>query len=250
MMAIHHYYIDRTQGWKRGQKRPHTRIINGYTAEEGDVPYIVRLTLGNASCGGTIIGDTWILTAAHCLSGKLYATIYYGSNEKESNIFHRVLFHNFIIHELYEPLPNLRFDIALVRTPRIEFSDTISQIALPAVSDRYDRMVDERAKVCGWGLISLTVIPEILECIDVRVITNEECFKPNNEAIITDSLMCTGTATCFGDSGGPLVTDSLPPKLIGIVKGHFELCNANSVFTRVTSFLEWIHGKTNIPISE
>ena len=54
-------------------------VIDGENANKGDVPWIVSLRtfshLGFTHfCGGSIIGDQWIVTAGHCCLGKKTGT--------------------------------------------------------------------------------------------------------------------------------------------------------------------------------
>lgn len=47
----------------------YSRIIGGIEAEAGEFPWLVSIQAGNEHfCGGAIIDEWWIVTAAHCLS--------------------------------------------------------------------------------------------------------------------------------------------------------------------------------------
>ncbi|KRF97770.1 uncharacterized protein Dwil_GK27030 [Drosophila willistoni] len=234
----------------RGQDTPTNIIFNGYKASDGQAPYIVSLRFSYFElCGGSIIGDTWILTAAHCLINRVYVDILYGSNHVwKPKLVERVGNEKFISHQLYSPGgTSLNYDIALIQTPRVAFSDKINKISLPKFSNKLNSFAGQKTTACGWGLISHIILPKYLRCIDVEILSNQECAKTYDA--ITDDILCTGVvggkSTCNGDSGGPLVTRTKPPILVGIVAFGDILCSSDSFYTRVTTHLEWIYDQTD-----
>ena len=46
------------------------RITHGHEAFEGEYPSMVYLTNGRTYCGGTLINESWVLTAAHCFQNQ------------------------------------------------------------------------------------------------------------------------------------------------------------------------------------
>ncbi|XP_001997665.2 serine protease 1 [Drosophila grimshawi] len=231
------------------QEEPLNIITNGYTAPEGKAPYIVFLSFRNSRsgswCGGSMIGNTWVVTASHCSKGFTSVTIYYGSNQRaQGSISHTVSGSNIINHP--------SDDIALIRTPHVEFSNRISRVRLPSLSDRNKLYVNERTTACGWGQTTSTRTPENLQCVDAPVISNAQCARTYGSRVVHSSVLCTSTSggksICYGDSGGPLVTQS-NTILIGI--SQFTAagrCSAGhpAGFTRITSHLDWIRKQSGI----
>lgn len=104
-------------------------------------------------CGGTIIEENWILTAAHCVYGTSLKvlTVQYGITDI-STYFQNVAFVKEVkCHKNYK-VKSLDNDIALLRlTDRLKFSDTVSKVALP--SQGFQALTGyKNAVLIGWGL--------------------------------------------------------------------------------------------------
>ncbi|XP_051859888.1 serine protease 1-like isoform X2 [Drosophila albomicans] len=227
-------------------------ITNGYPAYEGKAPYIVGLKMGkNNNNGrwvgaGTIIAHNWVLTARHCIAEADFAEVHYGSNRAWNGQYnHKVYKPNLILHE------NSRFDIGLIRTPHVDFHSRVNKVNLPKFSQRNERFVNWWAVACGWGGMANGQLADWLQCIDVQIISNDECRRTFGSGLL-DEILCTrttgGTSPCGGDSGGPLVTHD-SPVLVGITPfGAAGPCTGGhpAGFTRVTSHIEWIRDKSGV----
>ncbi|KAH8342311.1 hypothetical protein KR059_001218 [Drosophila kikkawai] len=232
------------------------RIINGKDAVANQFPYQVGLSFlgskGSWWCGGSIIDNSWVLTAAHCTSGASYVTIYYGATIRTSPQFtHTVSSSNWIQHANYISL-TVRNDISLIKTPAVTFSAAVNKIALPAIASSYSTFVGQTAVASGWGMTSdqETSVTKHLQYADLTVIPNSDCQKTFGSLVVTSKVICVDTtnaiSTCQGDSGGPLALDGI---LIGITSfGAEDGCEigAPAAFTRVTSYLDWIQSNSGI----
>ncbi|XP_044317463.1 serine protease 1-like [Drosophila rhopaloa] len=232
------------------------RITNGKNAVVDQFPYQVGLSFvgskGSWWCGGSIIDNSWVLTAAHCTSGASSVTIYYGATVRTSPQFtYTVTSSNWIQHANYVSL-TVRNDISLIKTPSVSFSASVNKIALPAIASSYSSYVGQTAVASGWGLTSDTAsaVTKDLQYTDLTVIENSECLKAFSSLIVTSRVICVatpkGTSTCQGDSGGPLALDGT---LIGITSfGSPDGCEVGepAAFTRVTSYLDWILANSGV----
>ncbi|XP_052837475.1 serine protease 3-like [Drosophila gunungcola] len=231
------------------------RITNGNVAAEGQVPYIVGVSLNSNGnwwwCGGSIIGNTWVLTAAHCVAGADEASLYYGAiNYNEPAFRHTVSRENLIMYPGYVGLDH---DLAMIRTPHVDFYSLVNKIELPSLNERYNSYENNWAQASGWGAIyDGSNVVEDLRFVEVRVISVSDCQAYYGTETATENVICVdtpdGKSTCQGDSGGPLATRE-GDKLIGVTSfGSIYGCQSGAPagFTRVTNYLEWIKEVTGI----
>lgn len=135
------------------------RIIDGQTAKPGQfpyqvslrVPYLVGHDIAYAHyCGGSIISNRWILSAAHCMDGK-YSTpsnilVYIGAHHYK-NDGRRYFLSKIVKHPKYD-WRILKNDVGLLQTVEtIQFSATVKPIQLSKGFVNKGVV----ATVSGWG---------------------------------------------------------------------------------------------------
>ncbi|XP_054010459.1 proclotting enzyme-like isoform X2 [Hylaeus anthracinus] len=232
------------------------RIVGGQNADPGEWPWIAALfNSGRQFCGGSLIDDKHILTAAHCVANMnpwdvARLTVRLGdynikTNTEIKHIERRVK--RIVRHRGFN-LRTLYNDIALLTLSEpVPFTAQIRPICLPSGSQLYS---GKTATVIGWGSLRESgPQPAILQEVSVPVWTNSECKQKYGAAApggIVDSFLCAGRVakdSCSGDSGGPLMVNDGRWTQVGVVswgigcgKGQYP-----GVYTRVTHFLPWIN---------
>ncbi|XP_075159748.1 serine protease 1-like [Haematobia irritans] len=234
------------------------RITHGHDAATGQFPYQVGLSLHISStssswCGGSLIGNKWVLTAAHCTDGISSVTVYLGATVRTSaEVTHKVGKDDIIIHADWNS-KTLKNDISLIKIPSVTYTTRIKAVKLPSISSSYSTYSGDEAIASGWGRTSdsSSSVATHLQYADMKIITNTVC-KATFGNTITSSNICVstphGVSTCNGDSGGPLVLKSNSVQ-IGLTSfGSAAGCEKGypAAFTRVTSYLEWIKEHTGI----
>lgn len=235
------------------------RVVFGVTAVLGQFPHQALLLItapsGRFMCGGTLLNNRWVLTAAHCANGAsnvqvhLGATSYGNATERDRQIHHGV--NQVIVHYGYEAEVAAN-DLAVLELMRpARFGPTVHPAVLPE-PDLFLRFHEE-VLVSGWGRTS-TVGPHAdqLQYARLMVAPNAVCRPLYNPGVVRDTTLCaqgaTGQSVCNGDSGGPMVLARDGRTLVGVTSfGHVRGCNAGlpQGFVRVTMFLPWIRHVTN-----
>ncbi|XP_022211314.2 venom protease [Drosophila obscura] len=241
-----------------GERNDESRIVGGTTAGVSEYPWMARLSYFNRFyCGGTLLNDRYVLTAAHCVKGFMWFMIKVTFGEHDRCNDKERPETRFVLRAFSQKFSFSNFDndIALLRlNDRVPITSFIRPICLPRVEQRNELFVGTRAIATGWGTLKEDGKPScLLQEVEVPVLDNEECVAQTNytQKMITKNMMCSGYPgvggrdSCQGDSGGPLVRmrpDDKRFEQIGIVSWGNGCARPNypGVYTRVTKYLDWI----------
>uniref|UniRef100_A0A8C7KB59 Peptidase S1 domain-containing protein n=1 Tax=Oncorhynchus kisutch TaxID=8019 RepID=A0A8C7KB59_ONCKI len=116
-------------------------IVGGKDAQKGRWPWIVYLLItddtGIFNCGGSLLTEEWVLTAAHCVDPL-----------NEPSVFYRTI-SRIVSHPQYQRLAQLH-NIALVKmSEKVSFSSLVKPMPLPKPSDAFRPRL--KCFVAGWG---------------------------------------------------------------------------------------------------
>lgn len=191
-----HSRINRTTHYFSTES-PSERIVGGHPIKISHVPWQVSLKYlpyDVHTCGGSIISDQWILTAAHCLVDLQPRQILVNAGTTDSLVngsIHEIA--STTIHPCYKDF-SLDKDFALIRLKvSLKFDEKIQLIQL-ADNNAPD---GRKCLVTGWGIRSntATVTEKLLRGTNVRIVNQQRCRQAYGMDHITSSMLCAG---CLG----------------------------------------------------
>ncbi|XP_050086743.1 trypsin beta-like [Anopheles aquasalis] len=212
------------------------RIVGGVDANIANYPYQLSLRRnGGHSCGASVIGTRWALSAAHCTFPvpALSAMQLLGGTADRTQGGVTFAIEEIVNHPDYNDW-TLEYDICVLRTGADLSGVHITPIALDPVGAVH--APGTRAVVSGWGFNGQGVLPIILQRVDVPIVSDAECIAAWPAGWITPDMMCaseTGRDACNADSGGPLAVGGVQ---IGVVSWGDPNCQGTDpgVFARVS----------------
>ncbi|PZC86024.1 hypothetical protein B5X24_HaOG200398 [Helicoverpa armigera] len=242
-----------------GERNEASRIVGGVETAVNEFPWVARLSLHNKFyCGGSLINDRFVLTAAHCVTSFMWFMIKVTLGEHDRcNTTHppviryviKMVAHNF-------SFSNFKDDVAVLRLHRpVVITDTVKPVCLPKNDDATYAGVN--AIAAGWGTVGEGKNHSCyLQEVELPILSNEACKKANyTPTMIGDGMLCAGDPktgmkdTCQGDSGGPLSAERNDKRheQLGVVSWGIGCGRPGypGVYTRVTKYLDWIRKFAN-----
>jgi len=234
---------------------PGDLIVGGKEIDISEAPWQISLLRFNShTCGGSIIGKDWVLTAAHCVEGvlpeKLKIRAGSSSNAKGGEI---IGVKQVIRHEKFDRAA-IDYDYAVLQlNESISFDETKQPIKLHGYGDVFpDGTI---AYTSGWGNTQDNSDQSKLRRAEIPIVNQKVCEDAYKSVkSITARMICAGQKkggrdSCQGDSGGPLtvlINDS--PVIVGITSWGYGCAQPNypGVYGRVLAGREWISDKTGI----
>ncbi|XP_037037447.1 trypsin-4-like [Bradysia coprophila] len=217
-----------------------TRVIGGDEVPIGMAPSMVSLqSLTRVHfCGGTILSNRWVVTAAQCTRGRTASTINIVAHNNPGT---RHIGSVILQHPGFDPI-TLTNDISMINTTvAIPLNNNIHPAILSPFVYRDGLVV----QINGWGMVSKDgVDSESLQRISTRTITNRDCrTRTAGSYDVMETKICTfvagGRGICYGDEGGGLF---YLDELIGIASWH-SVCSTDvpNVFELLLPHRLWIN---------
>ncbi|XP_037907894.1 brachyurin-like [Hermetia illucens] len=248
-----------------------SRLLGSVQADENAFPYTVNYLIGALGiCGGALISSEHILTSASCLEGQTAVFVCIGAHDRtllEPGQYRELVTQDrFIIHENWTVATYENNIAILVLNGNFEMTEKIQSIGLPSRSFLEKAFQDFNFIASGWGYAGGTHETEsFLHYMNASLLPNAICRHFYAPSFTLDNICIDGSfghSGCDGDAGGPLV---LAPEvedqnqfssnwiLVGIQSLVPQLgCEERwpTLYTRVSSYLDWIEEKTAISIED
>ena len=249
------------------------RILGGMEVVRGSWPWQVAIESflhdgkWKLRCGGSLINDEWVVTAAHCLYDKqptlhklqpsefkIFLGVHNVSTRTTDNHVQQFEAQEIIAHPDFDT-DILDNDIGLIRLKKkAVFTRYIRPICLPTRPDQRYLATEGRAGiVVGWGVTESGQSSSVLRELSLPVVSTKDCSDAyySDHYQVTSSMFCAGRKrgrydTCKGDSGGGYIFyDSKRRKWTsqGVISWGGNQCGEAgkySVYTKVVNFVTWI----------
>uniref|UniRef100_A0A665WFL4 trypsin n=1 Tax=Echeneis naucrates TaxID=173247 RepID=A0A665WFL4_ECHNA len=216
------------------------KIVGGYECTPYSEPHQVSLNSGYHFCGGSLVNENWVVSAAHCYKSRVEVRLGEHNIQITEGSEQFISSSRVIRHPNYSSY-NIDNDIMLIKLSK---SATLNQYVQPVALPSSCAPAGTLCRVSGWGnTMSSTADRNKLQCLEIPILSDRDC---NNSypGMITDAMFCAGYLeggkdSCQGDSGGPVVCNG---ELQGVVSWGYGCAEKDhpGVYAKVCIFNDWL----------
>ncbi|XP_034980854.1 coagulation factor IX-like [Zootoca vivipara] len=234
------------------------RVVGGMDSKKGEIPWQVYILNQEQKgfCGGSIINERWIVTAAHCLEYVPHTVVAGEHNVNiEDGTEQRRRVTRTVPHPTYNASNKYHNDIALLELDLpLEFNQYAVPICLADKEFTNSLLKHSIGTVSGWGRLAFQGrLASILQVLKVKYIDRPTCLRSTRYPILPN-MFCAGYSdeekdTCQGDSGGPYTADIEGTWFLTGITSWGEECAKKGkygVYTRVSKYIKWIKDMTTL----
>jgi len=255
----------------RCQSSTISKIVGGDEVVAHSWPWAVGVRMGGYMCGGSILNNNHVMTAAHCCEGFSASSIYVIAGDHNNQISDGEKQYDakkVIMHPKYGENDgyNYNYDFCILEVDDLELDKNTKDIVCipkqgehvnPTSGLRAD-VKGDRCYVAGWGTTSSggSLSADLLS-VKVDIFSHDFCNQQSQYSNNFDQAsefcagkMAGGIDSCQGDSGGPLVCidGHNQPILYGVVSWGYG-CAFNGypgIYAKVAAVVDWIESTVGV----
>uniref|UniRef100_A0A9J7X9H1 trypsin n=1 Tax=Cyprinus carpio carpio TaxID=630221 RepID=A0A9J7X9H1_CYPCA len=202
------------------------KIVGGFECTKNGVQYQVSLNSGYHFCGGSLISNRWVVSAAHCYKSRVQVRLGEHNIDTTEGTEQFINSETVIRHPSYNS-NTLDNDIMLIKlASTATLNSYVQTVSLPSSC----ASAGTNCLISGWGNMSASGsnYPSRLMCLWAPILSDTSC-RNAYPGQISSNMFCAGFMeggkdSCQGDSGGPVVCNN---QLQGIVSWGYGCAQKN-----------------------
>ena len=257
--------------FKKRKTTNYMRVVGGQAADGANWPFIsmfyeTRKGWDSRFCGGSLISNKWVLTAAHCFMDPYKKQVYpFKKYSVALGVFaydewnkgqHRTI-KSVKCHETFTATyDRIENDICLIElSAPVDFVDDRIEPVCVSVKDPVVES-STYCKVAGFGTTMGTASMDVLNEAALPFGRFDKCkndYISYGIKLVPEQHLCFGfeeggVDACQGDSGGPLVCGGLDKHLTGVVSFGIGCASADlyGIYTSLSHYIGWISDNVEI----